>query len=93
VPTPYKATRIRETSIARILKSRRIRCVMAPEVLAVLRAAYLARLRGSCCTPTRAHYAAHTERAVNDYRRLPPARRVKWFERLRSPEKQNQSKG
>jgi hypothetical protein len=37
VPTPDKARRIRETSIARILKSRRIRRVTAPEVLAVLR--------------------------------------------------------
>src|SRR5215472_12502670 len=37
VPTPDKAMRIRETSIARILKSRRIRRVSAPEVLTVLR--------------------------------------------------------
>jgi hypothetical protein len=37
VPTPDKAMRIRETSIARILKSRRIRRVTAPDVLAVLR--------------------------------------------------------
>jgi hypothetical protein len=37
MPTPDKAMRIRETGIARILKSRRIRRVTAPEVLAVLR--------------------------------------------------------
>jgi hypothetical protein len=37
VPTPDKAMRIRETSIARILKNRRIRRLAAAEVLAVLR--------------------------------------------------------
>jgi hypothetical protein len=37
VPTPDKAMRIRETSIARILKSRRIRRVTAGDVLAALR--------------------------------------------------------
>jgi transposase len=37
VPTPDKATRIRETSIARILKSRRIRRLTAADVLAVLK--------------------------------------------------------
>src|SRR5262249_31042376 len=37
MPTPDKAMRIRETSIARILKSRRIRRVTAPDVLTVLR--------------------------------------------------------
>jgi transposase len=37
VPTPDKAVRIRETSIARILKSRRIRRLTAAEVLAMLR--------------------------------------------------------
>lgn len=37
VPTPDKAMRIRDTSIARILKNRRIRRLAAAEVLAVLR--------------------------------------------------------
>jgi transposase len=37
VPTPDKAMRSRETSIARILKSRRIRRLTAADVLAVLR--------------------------------------------------------
>ena len=37
VPTPDKAMRIRDTSIARILKSRRIRRLTAAEVSAVLR--------------------------------------------------------
>jgi transposase len=37
VPTPDKVMHIREASIAKILKSRRIRRVTAPEVLAVLR--------------------------------------------------------
>ena len=37
VPTPDKAMRIRETSIARILKSRRIRRLTAADVVAALR--------------------------------------------------------
>jgi hypothetical protein len=37
VPTPDKAMRTREASIARILKSRRIRRLTAADVLAVLR--------------------------------------------------------
>src|SRR6516162_9991117 len=47
VPTPDKAMRIRDTSIARILKSRRIRRVTAPEVLAVLRKPPVTVARGT----------------------------------------------
>ena len=47
VPTPDKAMRIRETSIARILKSRRIRRVTAAEVLAVLRKPPVTVARGT----------------------------------------------
>jgi len=41
VPTPAKAARISERTIARILKARRIRCIDAAEVLRILRKAPL----------------------------------------------------
>jgi hypothetical protein len=37
VPTPNKAARVRETSITKLLKSRRIRRLYATEVLTALR--------------------------------------------------------
>jgi transposase len=47
VPTPAKAARISEKTIARILKARRIRCIDAVEVLRILRTTPLAVAPGT----------------------------------------------
>src|SRR5215467_1275712 len=74
MPTPDKAMRIRETSIARILKSRRIRRVTAAEVLAVLRKPPVTVARGTIEAAS-AHIRVLSERLRVVNRQLKDAHR------------------